>query len=184
MEGISSCAREPRLDTPTPNLVNVHTVRVLRAVEAQIRLLALPVRQFHHTPFATCMVSEGTLALLSACNFLLKGKDLAIARDQIRMTIGCLKALGELWPRTARNVREIQTIAQHVLGLGTKATTDGGDSARTSNVPELSGGESHGSLCSDAEASSSDAMYILPSLDSIEDLCGWYDLDGIQSNLP
>lgn len=63
------------------------------------------------------MVSEGILALLSACCIRLEGRELAIARDQVRMTLGCLKALGEIWPRTARNVREIQMIAQHVLGL-------------------------------------------------------------------
>ncbi|KAL6863434.1 hypothetical protein ACO1O0_003688 [Amphichorda felina] len=93
VEGISSCARYPPRETPTPELINVHTVRVLRSTEAQIRLLALPTERFHHSPFTTCMVSEGTLALLSACNFLFKGKEFAIARDQIRMTIGCLKAL-------------------------------------------------------------------------------------------
>jgi hypothetical protein len=61
------------------------------------------------------MMSEGTLALLSACRYLLQDKALAIARDQIRLSIGCLKALGEVWPRTAKNVKEIQTIARHVL---------------------------------------------------------------------
>ncbi|KAH8433738.1 uncharacterized protein LDX57_011372 [Aspergillus melleus] len=117
VEHVSSCAGDLPAETPTPELVNVHTARVLRSVESQIRLLALPIRAFNHTPFLTCMISEGTLALLSACNFLFKGKELAIARDQIRMIIGCLKALAEIWPRTRRNVHEIQLIARYVLGL-------------------------------------------------------------------
>ncbi|KAJ5173533.1 Transcription factor [Penicillium coprophilum] len=54
-EAISSCAREPPLDTLTTDLTNVHTIRVLRSAEAQIRLLALPALYFHHTPFTTCM---------------------------------------------------------------------------------------------------------------------------------
>ncbi|KAH8703719.1 hypothetical protein BGW36DRAFT_90774 [Talaromyces proteolyticus] len=181
VEEVSSCAREPPPDTPTPDLVNVHSVRVLRSVNAQIRLLALPTQKFHHTPFTTCMVSEGTLALLSACNFILNGKELAIAREQIRMTIGCLKALGEIWPRTARNVREIQTIARHVLGLGSKVESD---SSRTgsSEAPGLSGGEGQGNLGSDTDASTN-AMSILPSLSSIDDLCGWYNLGDFSSDL-
>ncbi|KAF3386401.1 hypothetical protein F1880_000659 [Penicillium rolfsii] len=174
VEDISSCAREPPLDTPTPELVHMHTVRVLRSVEAQIRLLALPVRQFHHTPFTTCMVSEGTLALLSACNFLFNGKELATARDQIRMTIGCLKALGDIWPRTARNVREIQTIAQHVLGIQSSVASK--SSTPSSNaIPLLYGGQGQRSHSSDGDISSNDTD-ILPSLHSIEDLCGWYNL--------
>ncbi|KAK2771033.1 C6 transcription factor [Colletotrichum kahawae] len=50
VEDMSSCAREPPVDNPSSDLVNVHTVRVLRAVESQIHLLALPSRPFHHTP--------------------------------------------------------------------------------------------------------------------------------------
>lgn len=182
VEDVSSCAREPPADNPTPDLINVHTVRVLRSVEAQIRLLALPSRPFHHTPFVTCMVSEGTLALLSACAFQLSGKELAVARDQIRMTIGCLKDLGELWPRTANNVKEIQTIARHVLGLGGSRATGGSSASGSSNVPSLSGGESRGSLGSDAEPTNIDNG-VLDSLDSMEDVCGWYNLSDLGPEL-
>ncbi|KAJ5144261.1 Transcription factor [Penicillium bovifimosum] len=180
-EGISSCAREPPLDSPTPDLANVHTNRVLRSAEAQIRLLALPALHFHHTPFTTCMVSEGTLALLAACAFRLEGKDLTVTREQIRMTIGCLKALGEIWPRTARNVREIQTVARHVLGLGSKAMSDSGGT-RSSDVPDLSGGEGQGSVASEFEVSSNN-MDVLSSLAFLDDLCGWYDIGELDPGL-
>lgn len=117
------------------------------------------------------MVSEGTLALLSACNFLHKGKELAIARDQIRMTIGCLKALGEVWPRTARNVREIQMIARHVLGLGPKSTKS--NTPQSTGVPSLSGGEGQETLGSEGGQLSSDDD-ILASLANMDTVCGWY----------
>ncbi|KAJ5819856.1 hypothetical protein N7474_005447 [Penicillium riverlandense] len=173
VEGVSGCAREPPPDTPTGELANIHTERVLRSVEAQIQILALPVRQFHHSPFVTCMISEGTLALLSACKFRLKEMKLTIARNQIRMAIGCLNALAELWPRTARNVREIQTIAHHVLGLGSKTVNNNG-TPMPSEVPLLSGGGQR-SVGSEAEASGN-YTDIPPSRDTYEDLCGWYNL--------
>lgn len=185
VEKVSSCAREPPSDNPIPDLINVHSVRVLRSVEAQIRLLALPSRPFHHTPFVTCMVSEGTLALLSACAFQLSGKELAVARDQIRMTIGCLKDLGDFWPRTASNVKEIQTIARHVLGMsGSRGSGPNGGSGTTnsSNVPSLSGGESRGSLGSESgEPNIEDGA--LASLGSMEDICGWYNLSDLGPEL-
>lgn len=179
VEDVSSCAREPPLENPKSDLINVHTVRVLRSVEAQIRLLALPVRPFKHTPFTTCMVSEGTLALLSACAYLFKGKRLAIARDQIRMTIGCLRALGEVWPRTAKNVKEIQTIARHVLKIGGKEA-ERAPTARSSALPSLSGGEGASRFEADTSASDLDAF---PSLGAMDDVCGWYNLADLGPDL-
>ncbi|CAM1508029.1 Fc.00g048770.m01.CDS01 [Cosmosporella sp. VM-42] len=178
VENVSTCARDPPPDTPTPDLINVHTVRVLRSVEAQIRLLALPTRSFSHTPFVTCMVSEGTLALLSACKFLLKGKELAIARDQIRMTIGHLRELGQVWPRTARNVQEIQIIARHVLGLEPKVSNS--NTPDSDRVPGLSGGEGQRSHGPGTESSGDDGLLNLDVMDSI---CGWYCLGDLAPDL-
>lgn len=61
------------------------------------------------------MVATGTIPLLSACKFLYSGKELAQARNHIRLSIGCLKAFAEIWPRGAKNLNEIQAIARHVL---------------------------------------------------------------------
>jgi hypothetical protein len=180
VEEISSCARKPSPDAPTPDLINVHTVRVLRAVEAQVQLIALPTGKFHHSPFVTCMMSKGVLALLSACKSCLGGKELMIARDQIRMIIGCLKALGKVWPRTARNVREIQMIASHILGLGSRAGSDC-QGNKPGEVPGPAGGEGHGIWEADAEATSTD-IDIPTSLGSIEDLCGWFSAGIPDSN--
>ncbi|KAM3555558.1 hypothetical protein MY1884_005543 [Beauveria asiatica] len=178
VEDISSCARDPAPDGPTPEHINVHTVRVLRAVESQIRLLALPSRPFNHTPFCTCMISEGTLALLSACKFLLRGDELAVARDQIRLTIGCLKSLGALWPRAARNVSQIQTIAKHVLGIEThsSAAADKGASASAT----CASGEKESS-CEMASLSNS---HVFSTMRDFDDICGWYDIGELDSALP
>ncbi|QGI68493.1 hypothetical protein CEK26_012454 [Fusarium fujikuroi] len=173
VEKVSSCAREPPADTPKPNLVNVHTTRILKSVNAQIQLLALPVRPFHHTPFTTCMVSEGTLALLSACTYMLKDQALAVARDQIRLTIGCLKAVGEVWPRTARNVKEIQTIARHVLGLG-GGSAEVGSTPGSTQVPSLTQSEGEGSMESLPTMDQDDNVFA--SLGSFEDICGWINM--------
>ncbi|KAH7150935.1 hypothetical protein DER46DRAFT_400449 [Fusarium sp. MPI-SDFR-AT-0072] len=173
VEKVSSCAREPPADTPKPDLINVHTTRILKSVNAQIQLLALPVRPFHHTPFTTCMVSEGTLALLSACTYMLKGQALVVARDQIRLTIGCLKAVGEVWPRTARNVKEIQTIARHVLGLG-GSSGDVGSTPGSNQVPSLTQSEGEGSMDSLPTMDQDDTVFA--SLGSFEDICGWINM--------
>ncbi|KAI6781458.1 C6 zinc finger domain-containing protein [Emericellopsis cladophorae] len=176
IEDVSSCAREPARAKARADLINVHTVRVLRAVEAQIHLLTLPSRPFHHTPFTTCMVSEGTLALLSACNYLLKGKELAVARDQIRVTIGCLRSLGEVWPRTARNVTEIQTIARHVLGM--ERDFVGSHTTEGDQVPSLSGGGGQPSVKSSGTELSSNGQSSEPFVPDAASQ--WFSLDDLQ----
>ncbi|GKU11633.1 unnamed protein product [Fusarium langsethiae] len=169
IENVSSCAREAPTDTARPDLINVHTTRILKSIDAQIQLLALPVRPFHHTPFATCMVSEGTLSLLSACKYLLRGKKLVIARDQIRLTIGCLKSLAEVWTRTAKNVQEIQTIARHVLALEKTSTVP-----ESSELPSLTGSDGRASSqTTDVMAQDDDAV---ASLGSLTDICGWINM--------
>lgn len=178
VEDISSCARDPAPDKPTPEHINVHTVRVLRSVEAQIRLLALPSRPFNHTPFCTCMISEGTLALLSACKFLLRGHELAVARDQIRLTIGCLKNMGDVWPRTSRNLSQIQAIAKHVLGIKQHvAAKDAADSAHSATSLSDENGSS-------TDISSSSNSDIFSTIRDFEDICGWYDIGELDSAVP
>lgn len=116
------------------------------------------------------MVSEGTLALFSACNYLLQGKALAIARDQIRLTIGCLKCIGEVWPRTAKNVKEIQTIARHVLRLKGRASSN--DTPGSNEIPSLTHSEGGNRSAGESEQGGD----ILASLGSMEDVCGWYTM--------
>jgi hypothetical protein len=119
------------------------------------------------------MMSEGTLALLSACRYLLQDKALAIARDQIRLSIGCLKTLGEVWPRTAKNVKEIQTIARHVLGTkeGTASDVTPSSSGPLS-LTDSDGQTSIGTL--DVMGQTDD---LLASLGPMEDICGWFNVN-------
>lgn len=85
------------------------------SIEAQVRLLALPAQPFSHTPFTVCMLTTGTISLLSACKFLLEDQKLAVARDQVRMSIGCLKSFAGVWPLAAKSLQEVQTIAREML---------------------------------------------------------------------
>ena len=90
------------------------------------------------------------------------------------MTLGCLKVLGKVWPRAARNVSEIQTIAQCVLGIGGVAT----DSSTPGSSDPSSGA---GGVCLDMNTSDipRNDIDMAASLGSIEDLCGWYNLENV-----
>jgi hypothetical protein len=118
LEEISSCSVWPPETRPANEAAAIHTMRCLASIEAQTRIMTLPKRPFHHSPFTICMVTTGTIPFLSACKFILSGAKLWIALEQIRLIIGCLKSLGEVWPQGAKTVKEIQAIAYKVLGFG------------------------------------------------------------------
>lgn len=61
------------------------------------------------------MVVVGTLPYLSACDGLLQGSKLVFARHQIRLIIGCLKALGDVWKKGASRTRELKAIGKEIL---------------------------------------------------------------------
>lgn len=134
LEIISSCAMGPPDTTLVGELVNVHTIRCLKSIEAQVRLMALPARPFCHTPFVICMMTAGTIPHLSACKFLFTSERLEIARHQIRLGMGCLKEMATVWPQAAVHARELQTIAQEVLGLS--STTPGVVPSRGSAISD------------------------------------------------
>ncbi|KAL7919751.1 hypothetical protein ACQKWADRAFT_315361 [Trichoderma austrokoningii] len=120
LECISSCSAPPPAvshSDPSSEFRSIHTIKCIRAAEAQIGLLALPTKPCSHTPFVVCMLTTGTLSLLAACRYALRGQKLAVARDQIRMSIGCHKKMANVWPQAGSNLHEVQAIACEVLGL-------------------------------------------------------------------
>ncbi|KAJ6445164.1 quinate dehydrogenase [Purpureocillium lavendulum] len=120
LENISGCSTVPNdqgSGKPPSDLQAVHTAKCINAAEAQIRLLALPASSSRHSPFTVCMLTTGTLSLLAACKFILQNQKLAIARDQIRLSIGYHKAMAGVWTKAAKNVEEVQAIAREVLML-------------------------------------------------------------------
>lgn len=115
------------------------------------------------------MISGGTLALLSACcNSLLTGDELAVGRGQIRLMIARLRALAETWPRTGKNLREIQTIARRVLGVGSTAFSPAATERRNDFAAAVEGLEEGTKM-----VNSNDARAIPSPSGTIEDLAGW-----------
>lgn len=163
-------------DHPVQEAAALHTTRCLRSIEAQIRLLALPARSFCHSPFAVCMVSTGTIPLLSACTYLFTGKKLATARNQIRLSIGCLKSFAQVWPRGAKILLEMQMIAREALKINTPEETGLSSASATSTSATGSGTSSTG----DPTDSSSELSITFPMLDNSQPC---WDLNDTQ-NLP
>ncbi|KAI0408340.1 hypothetical protein F4802DRAFT_408378 [Xylaria palmicola] len=120
LEGISSCLVEPPRRLPVKDSETMHTQRCLQSIEAQLRFLVLPVQPLGRSPFTICMTAAGTHTLLAAVKALFSGRQLAVARHQLRLVVGYIKTLGKVWQQGGRNLEEIQAIAQEVLSRKTE----------------------------------------------------------------
>ncbi|KAK5626323.1 hypothetical protein RRF57_002038 [Xylaria bambusicola] len=115
LEGVSSCLVEPPKLLPVKDSETVHTQRCLQSVEAQLAFLVLPVQPFHRSPFTICMTAACTNTLLAAIKAMYSGRQLAVARHQLRLVVGYIRALAKVWVQGGKNLEEIQMIAQEVL---------------------------------------------------------------------
>lgn len=118
------------LTTPPTSGRNAHTARVIKALEMQTRLLAIPCAVEKHNVFVMCMAARLATAQISACNNLLDGHAQSIARDRIRLSIGFLKAMGSIWPLGKKMAKELQYVARSTLiGVQNTVAVDSGPRA-------------------------------------------------------
>lgn len=94
----------------------IHTMKILHAIEKSTHLLSLPTRFTQHTTFVI-MVAVTTIAHLSACRYVLDGRDLKVARVRVRATMGARKAYEDIWPLGRWTYREVGIVACEMLSL-------------------------------------------------------------------
>ncbi|RDW72718.1 fungal specific transcription factor domain-containing protein [Aspergillus mulundensis] len=120
IESIAHCSPAPPPESlrgcNTPEC-QLHTAKVLRAIDGFDDLLTLPTNIATHTPFIICMISNLVIAHLAACRFHYQGQQLKLARERIRLSMGALKVLGEYWTMGQRTYREVGIVAREILGL-------------------------------------------------------------------
>ncbi|KAI1435412.1 hypothetical protein GGR50DRAFT_687008 [Xylaria sp. CBS 124048] len=132
-EGTVSCFVRPPEQQSARDSETMHTQRCLQSIEAQLRFLVLPVPPFRRSPFTICMTASGTNSLLAAIKLLFSGRQLAVARHQLRLVVGYIKALANVWPQGLHNLDEITRIAREVLSKRNEqqpqGITEGGNAA-------------------------------------------------------
>ncbi|KAF2679093.1 nicotinate-nucleotide diphosphorylase [Lentithecium fluviatile CBS 122367] len=112
-----------------------HTARILKAIDIQTKLLAIPCAIERHNVFTACMVATLSTAQISACNILLEDHALSIARDRVRLSIGCLNAMGTIWPLAKKMAREVRYVARRTLAGLPSLTMQEAEPEREIEVP-------------------------------------------------
>ncbi|KAH8596573.1 hypothetical protein B0O99DRAFT_660909 [Bisporella sp. PMI_857] len=95
----------------------LHTKKCLEASEIAVNLYTLPIPILQHSPLGIHGVALSTLANLSACAYVLHGAEWHRTRDRIRLGLGGLKKMGEVWATSRRTERETKRIVRGVFSL-------------------------------------------------------------------
>lgn len=140
----------------------LHTKKTLEAAEAAINLYALPCPILNHTPLGICGLALSTLANLSACAYILSGAEWYRTRDRIRLGLGGLKAMGDIWQISKRTEKETKQIARSVFSLAKTQDASNIDNAFAFQVQPIDDG------------SMTSMSTITPDIQALD--IGWQDL--------
>jgi hypothetical protein len=97
--------------------VIIHTAKALEAIEAAIKLFALPSPYLKHSPVVTCALALAIMAQVSACNHVIRkgGNSYLAGRERIRLGLGVLKTHERYWGLARRSVAEVKNVARQLL---------------------------------------------------------------------
>lgn len=88
-----------------------------------LNLFTAPTNFLKHTPLMVCAIALSILAELSACSYVLQGREYEAARTRIRLGIGTLKEYGKTWPVGDRTLSEVKAIAREVFAMDAPRAT-------------------------------------------------------------
>ena len=136
VERTSKCAPPPseKAIEKQQRAYDFHTTKVLQASESAIGLFTLPTQFLKHTPLVICSLTLSLLAQIAACRLKLKGLLYNAARDRIRLGLGVIRTMGEVWPVAQKTVKEVQIIARETLSLPKASNSSNTDDNNTPYV--------------------------------------------------
>ncbi|KAH8655484.1 hypothetical protein BX600DRAFT_482961 [Xylariales sp. PMI_506] len=108
---VTSCS--PHRELPSGQLFNTHTKHTLDAARTVGHMITQPVPVLSHTHFFICVITLSSIVHLSnwASYFIEDEEDL---RQLIRINIGALKTLSEVWKAASTACEQVQGVAQEI----------------------------------------------------------------------
>ncbi|RDI86213.1 hypothetical protein Vi05172_g3823 [Venturia inaequalis] len=115
VEKVKSCVAAHG-STPLPGgFKDVHTVKAMQAAKDICGLILLPFPMIKHTPFFSCAVTMSSIVYLSYWSFIAPESGDAFIKDNIKLNIGVLTTLGELWPIANTVLGQVKGVAQELF---------------------------------------------------------------------
>ncbi|KAL7271926.1 hypothetical protein RUND412_005288 [Rhizina undulata] len=121
----TSCTPPAQWST-SPKPIAQHTAKAINAANTISKLITLPCPLIKHTPFFTCVITLGAIVHLSACSWLLTGDEGFLAKERIRLGVGALKTLEEVWSVAGCVLQQVKSVAREVFSLPAPMGSVGG----------------------------------------------------------
>lgn len=115
VEKVKTCVAAHASAPLQGGLKDVHTVKAMQAAKDICGLILLPCPLVKHTPFFSCAVTMSSIVFLSYWSFIATESGDTFIKDNIRLNIGVLKTLGELWPIANTVLGQVKGVAQELF---------------------------------------------------------------------
>ncbi|GAB0135817.1 hypothetical protein EsDP_00004141 [Epichloe bromicola] len=109
---INSCA--PHQAIPSGDLFNAHTRHTIQSANSISSMITHRVPLLSHTHFFTCVVTLSSIVHLSRWALFFIPHDDDDLRQQVRLNIGALNRLSEVWGAADRAREQVKAVAQEI----------------------------------------------------------------------
>ncbi|KYK56961.1 glucoamylase [Drechmeria coniospora] len=111
-QNINSCA--PHQMVPAGDLFNTHTKHTITSASAISTMITHRVPLLSHTHFFTCVITLSSIVHLSRWALFFIPHDDDDLRQQVRLNIGALNRLAEVWGAADRARGQVKAVAQEI----------------------------------------------------------------------
>ncbi|KAL3953726.1 hypothetical protein ACCO45_011682 [Purpureocillium lilacinum] len=111
-QNINSCA--PHQMVPAGDLFNTHTKHTIESASAISEMITHRVPLLSHTHFFTCVITLSSIVHLSRWALFFIPHDDDDLRQQVRLNIGALNRLAEVWGAADRARGQVKAVAQEI----------------------------------------------------------------------
>jgi len=94
---------------------DMHTAKAMVAAKEISKLARLPCPLVRHTPFFNCAVTMAAVVYLSYWSFIATEGGDTVIKEHIRLNIGVLKALSEIYPIATTVLGQVKGVAQELF---------------------------------------------------------------------
>lgn len=112
-KSVTSCA--PHHSVVAGTSWNIHAAKTIQAAQQISKLITLPISVTRHTHFFTCVITLSAvvhLSVWSAMMSMIHDDDL---KQQLRLNIGGLKAISDIWPSATKAFGQVRGVAQEIF---------------------------------------------------------------------
>lgn len=94
---------------------DLHTAKAMHAAKEVSKLARLPCPLVKHTPFFNCALTMAAVVYLSYWSFIATEGGDTVIKEHIRLNIGVLKALSEIYPIASTVLGQVKGVAQELF---------------------------------------------------------------------